>query len=87
MMAIRCDEYDKIEIACMFHYPVTLVLHDGTSVSGIAQDTKRNVLKQECIVVSVENMASTNKLVILTELDSMTIDIDNPHFHRVVFAQ
>ena len=85
-MPIRCDEYDKIEIVCMFHYPVTLVCNDGSRITGIAKDTKRNESKDECIALRVGDKGLM-MLVVLTSLVSMTIDVDNPHFHSVVFSK
>lgn len=85
-MPIRCDEYDKIEIVCMFHYPVTLVCKDGSRISGIAKDTKRNESKDECIALRVGD-EDLMTLVVLTSLISMTIDVDNTHFHSVFFSK
>lgn len=84
-MPIRCDEYDKIEIACMFHYPITLVCKDGLHISGIAQDTKRNEFKEECITIMLDN-EKLIILVVLTSLRSMSINVDNPHFKSVTFS-
>ncbi len=46
---ISCNHYDYIEIACMHHLRIELILKNGDSVCGVATDTKRNALKQECI--------------------------------------
>lgn len=95
-MPIRCDEYDKIEIVCMFQYPVTLLIdnQDGGfgdqsesfSISGIAKDTKRNALGEECIALSIDNGDSAS-LIVLTSIISMTVNIQNPHFQLVTFAR
>lgn len=50
---ISCHHYDYIEIACMHHLSVELILKNGDSVCGLATDTKRNALKQECIAINV----------------------------------
>ncbi len=81
-MPISCNLYDTIEIVCMFHYPVTLTLVDGQSVTGIARDTKRNADNEECIAVDVD---CESTLVVLSQLDSMQVNIENPHLSLVNF--
>jgi len=93
-MPIRCDEYDKIEIVCMFQYPVTLLIEDKActrevlpneiSISGVAKDTKRNTAGEECIELVIDNGDST-LLVVLTSIISMTVNVENPHFKLVTF--
>jgi Rho-binding antiterminator len=48
---ISCHQYDYIEIACMYHYPVALTLKSGSIIKGIAIDTVRNEARQECIKI------------------------------------
>jgi Rho-binding antiterminator len=36
---ISCQSYDYIEIACMHHYSLRLVLNSGEIIEGIAQTT------------------------------------------------
>lgn len=89
-MPIRCDEYDKIEIVCMFNYPVTLLCYESDSheisVSGIAKDTKRNTSGEECIELVIDN-ADSKLLIVLTSIISMTVNIKNPHFELVTFTR
>lgn len=81
-MAISCHLYDTIEIVCMFHYPITLTLRDKTQISGVALDTKRNDAKLECIALRVDEVVT---LVDLLSLETMTVNIENPHFQSVSF--
>jgi len=96
-MPIRCEEYDKIEIACMFNYPVTLCCdnylddnmkpNQAVRVSGIAKDTKRNALGEECIELILDKNADSKVLIVLTSIISMTVNIENPHFQLVTFIR
>ncbi len=77
---ISCHEYDHIEIVCMYHYPVKLVLKSGETFSGVALDTKRNSNRNECIELGIENDS------ILVELDSIAVlevCVKNPHFNVI----
>lgn len=82
-MPISCNLYDTIEIVCMFHYPVTLTLVNGQSITGIAKDTARNTQNEECIELDVEGEGT---LVVLSQLDSMHVNIANPHLSTVNFC-
>jgi len=81
---ISCELYDYIEVVCMFKYPVRLTLHSGAAFDGVAQDTARDELKQECIRITVE---SGEKLIILDEIRTLEVQVQNPHFERVEFAR
>lgn len=80
---ISCHEYDYIEIACMYHYPVKLTLSNGSEVTGIALDTARNDTKQECLKIEVNGVQA---LIILNQVSKLTALIDNPYFTVVNFS-
>lgn len=81
---IKCADYDYIEIACLFHYPVKLEMKEGANtVEGIARDTARNVAKEECIVLDIEG---EDVFIVLDKVASMTALVDNPHFSTVAFS-
>jgi len=80
---ISCHEYDYIEIACMYHYPVKLTLSTGSEVTGIALDTARNDTKQECLKIEVNGVQA---LIILNQVSKLTALIDNPYFTVVKFS-
>lgn len=46
---ISCEQYDYIEIACLYRYQVLIVLTSGEHFTGQAVDTCVNRLKQECL--------------------------------------
>lgn len=79
---ISCDQHDYVEIACMYHYPIQLTLKSGHIVEGIAVDTVRNEQRDECIKIESKNNV---QLVVLSELESLEVCIENPHFQHVVF--
>lgn len=80
---ISCNQHDYIEIVCMYRYPVKLTLKSGEIIEGIAVDTVRNEQREECIKLTTE---AGEQLVILDQLTTLEVTIDNPHLQRVVFA-
>lgn len=80
---ISCEQYDYIELVCMFRYPVQLELRDGSRVEGVAKDTKRNDLGEECIVLEID---STQQLLVLDRVEKMKALVKNPHFDEVKFS-
>lgn len=81
---ISCQQYDYIEIACLYKLPVKVCLADGSEIEGIAQDTVRNEGKQECM--SLKTSAGL-QIVVLDQLNTMEATRPNPHFERVHFRQ
>ncbi|MCG9595465.1 Rho-binding antiterminator [Vibrio sp. Isolate25] len=81
---ISCNQYDYIEIACLYHIPVRLVMESGQIVEGKAKTTSYDEHRRECIVI----VSSTGDRHVPTEsLVSMTALIENPHFTEVIFTQ
>ncbi|MDD1783659.1 Rho-binding antiterminator [Enterovibrio sp. ZSDZ35] len=79
---IKCSDYDYIEIACLFHYPIKLTLKMGEAIEGIAQDTQRNQAKDECIVLDIQG---DHQLIVLDTISAIDVLIENPHFRHVSF--
>lgn len=79
---MSCEQHDYIEIACLYRYAVTLTLTSGTTLSGIALDTARDQLRQECIKILADG---TEQLIPLADISRMTVNTDNPHFRIVDF--
>ncbi|MBY5981844.1 Rho-binding antiterminator [Ferrimonas balearica] len=79
---MRCQDYDYIEIACLYHYPVRLTLRDGRVVEGIAGDSGWNAQRQEVLSLTTDQGHET---VLLADLLSLTVTVDNPHFQQVQF--
>jgi Rho-binding antiterminator len=80
---ISCNQHDYIEIVCMYHYPVKLTLKSGAVIAGIAVDTARNEAREECIKLTTE---TGEQLVVLDQLTTLEVTIENPHLQHVVFA-
>ncbi len=80
---ISCGEYDYIEIVCLYRYPVRLTMKSGNFVDGVAFDTQRDDKKNECIKVTLEDDVS--KLIVLDEIRSLEVLVDNPHFTKITF--
>ncbi|MCG9659110.1 hypothetical protein VME0621_03642 [Vibrio mediterranei] len=79
---ISCSDYDYIEIACMYRYPVKLTMKVGLLLEGIALDTARDESNNECLKLNVKE---TDVLVILDEINKLEVLVENPHFSEVVF--
>lgn len=79
---ISCNDYDYIEIVCLYRYPVKLFLRTGDVIQGVAIDTKRDEDREECIELQVNGKA---QLVILDTISKLEVTKDNPHFTEVSF--
>ena len=79
---ISCHQYDYIEIACMHHLSIELILNNGDVVCGVATDTKRNANRDECIVVNVN---SELQLIVLNTISVLKALTHNPYFDNVNF--
>lgn len=79
---INCNQHDYIEIVCMYRYPVQLTLKSGEVIAGIAVDTVRNEQREECIKLTTK---TGEQLVVLDQLITLEVTLDNPHLQRVAF--
>ncbi|BDR15478.1 Rho-binding antiterminator [Vibrio sp. STUT-A11] len=79
---VTCNQYDFIEIACMFQLPVEITLKNGESHQGRAFDTGFDMLRQECLFLDVdgEHIAFPTELLL-----TMRALKANPHFTEVTF--
>lgn len=80
---ISCNDYDYIEIVCLYRYPVRLTLKSGQTIEGKALDTARNQDKQEAIKLDQNGV---EQLVALDDLSLLEVLVDNPHFNQKSFA-
>lgn len=80
---ISCNDYDYIEIVCLYRYPVRLTLKSGQIIEGKALDTARNQEKQEAIKLDQNGV---EQLVVLDDLSLVEVLVDNPHFNKKSFA-
>lgn len=80
---ISCSDYDYIEIVCLYHYPICLVMKSGDIINGTALDTQRNEDRVECIKISSDD---TEVLVILDDIAMLKVCVGNPHFNEVYFS-
>ena len=93
-MAISCNTYDYVEIACLYHLTVIAKLKDNREIVGTAITTKiqlienvklaREASKEECIVLKAQNGDMLN--VVLTQIVSLTCLQQNPHFKMINFV-
>ncbi len=79
---ISCQQYDYVEIACMYNFSIKLVLKTGIEIDGVACDTQRNEKRDECIKLKI---GDTEQLVVLDQISRMEAKNSNPHFQVVEF--
>lgn len=79
---ISCNEYDYIEIVCMYRYPIQLTLKSGAIIECTALDTQRNEDREECIKVDVNGAEA---LVVLDDVAKLVVCVENKHFQEVTF--
>ncbi len=81
---ISCQQYDYIEVACLYQIPVKLTLLSGKIIEGKAMDTRYNENKKESIVIH----DPLGEVVVPTEeLLTMQALIANTHFDTIQFTQ
>ncbi|QUJ70421.1 Rho-binding antiterminator (plasmid) [Photobacterium sp. GJ3] len=79
---ISCQQYDYIEIACLYTLPVRLTLNNGQQIEGHAKDTLRNSDRQECLSLQTSRGL---QIVVLDELVRMEATQPNVHFDVIEF--
>ncbi len=80
---ISCEQYDYIEIACMYHFKLIITLMSGDTITAIALDTKRNSENQECLVTQQVNQTA---LIVLDQVAAIEAVNTNPHFSKITFT-
>ena len=79
---ISCEQYDYIEIACMYRFELIITFISGESITATAIDTKRNKENQECLVIQ---HASDSALIVLDQIIAIEAVKANPHFTKITF--
>ena len=79
---ISCANHDYIEIACMYHFEMRLILENGQIVQGKASLTALNENKEECLALEIQ---SGSELIVLQQVVSIEAVTENPHFGKVSF--
>jgi Rho-binding antiterminator len=79
---ISCQQYDYIEIACMYQFDVIITLMSGETITATALDTKRNAANLECIAIK---QSGDITLVELNQILSLEALKANPHFDKITF--
>lgn len=90
-MALTCDQYDFLEIACMFHYDVSLVLGDGREIKGNADSLVIDENRVETLLlkqISREHKAGykDNVKVATAEIKCLEVLTEGARFSKVNFA-
>lgn len=82
-MAIPCEKYDYLEIACMFEYQIKIILTDSREVIGIAKNLLINEKRKEVLQI---HDGSELGFVYLEELIEVIVLTKNAKFQSVRFC-
>lgn len=78
---IRCDQHDYLEIACLYGYQLRLILLDGRTVQGQAQDIASRE-RREYLLLEQDGQ----RLEIEVErLKSLSVLTPGARFEEIVF--
>lgn len=79
---ISCQQYDYLEIACLYRFVVRVTLDDHSIYEGIAQNTRYNAHHQECLLLKTQQ----EEILLPTEqMLSLQAVTRNPHFSLIEF--
>lgn len=79
---VTCNQYDYIEIACMFKIPIEITLKNGETHQGRAFDTGFDLQRQECLFLDIDGEHIAFPTDHLLAMRALKI---NPHFTEVTF--
>ncbi len=81
---LSCQDHDYIEIACMYHIPVRLVLLSGAIIEGKALDCRYDSTRREIMLLKT---LTGEQQVETDDIKSMQALVINPHFNTIDFIQ
>jgi Rho-binding antiterminator len=81
-MPVSCENYDYLEIACMYGYEVVLLLLDGRQYQGIACNLLINSARQEVVEVKLKDSV---EFIHLDSLKELRVETDGAKFKQVLF--
>ncbi|SFP90093.1 transcriptional antiterminator, Rof [Nitrosomonas cryotolerans] len=79
---ILCDLHDYVEVACMYHYQLKLILKDNQIIEGKAIDIITSTEKQEYLIIS---NGQEQYHIELTQLAKMQATTPNARFSEILF--
>lgn len=79
---INCAIHDYIEIACLYHYRIQLILLNSTIIQGRAKTTRTSADKEEFLVLQGDDGEQQIELESIKSMQALTT---NPHFKQIDF--
>jgi Rho-binding antiterminator len=83
---INCDTYDYLEIACLYHYDIEVIMRNKILIRGKALNVGVVILhdvKQECLLVEQEDKRQL--WLATSDLLNLHVITLNPQFTDVSF--
>ncbi|PSJ17395.1 Rho-binding antiterminator [Nitrosomonas supralitoralis] len=78
---ISCELHDFVEVACMYHYQLKLILKNEQMIEGTAIDIVNTPEMQECLIIDNDSRIQIE----LTQLVRMEVLTPNAKFREVIF--
>lgn len=91
-MALTCDQYDFLEIACMFHYDILLTAKNGEEMRGIADSLFIDADRVETLALkkmpSTESQAGDAETTKIATAEIMCLEVltEGARFTQVKFV-
>jgi len=79
---IGCATHDYIEIACLYHFRLNLVMQNNSTIQGIAKTTKTTKDKNEYLILQQDQNSISVEMGSIKIMQSLT---SNPYFETVNF--
>lgn len=84
-LMLSCEQYDYIEIACLYRYRVQVILKSEEQFIGQALDIVFNPSKQECIKLS-DIQCKQQRLIKLADINKIRVLNKGAKFSELVLS-
>lgn len=91
LMPLTCDQYDFLEIACMFHYDLSLTLSDCRQIRGVADSLIIDENRVETLLLSLgsdqQESGNVSRIKVATsEIKCLEVLTKGARFSKVNFV-
>lgn len=82
---MHCDLHDYLEIACLFHYQVEIMLTTGVVILGQATTTLTEKRRQEFLIFLPADKQKPEMKIPLNELSKLSVKDEQAKFKQIDF--